>query len=93
MSRGRFVPRAKKRVRADARAIHERKLLEEYARSDPKIHVPDDTALVDTTVELDDDLTRSVVINELELVDVTYRAPRIYRQCPRISRLIVAARV
>lgn len=49
-------------------------------RSDPKTHAPDDAALVDTTVELDNDLTRSVVINELELVDVAYRAQKIYRQ-------------
>lgn len=38
--------------------------------SDPKRHVPDDPALVDTTVELNDDFTRSVIINELEFVDV-----------------------
>ena len=32
--------------------------------------MPDDAALVDTTVELNNDLTRSVVIDELEFVDV-----------------------
>jgi hypothetical protein len=38
--------------------------------SDPKRYAPDDPALVDTTVELNDDFTRSVIINELEFVDV-----------------------
>ena len=33
---------------------------------------PDDTALVDAPVELNHDLTRPVVIDEFELVDVTY---------------------
>ena len=45
-------------------------LVTSSARADPKIHVPDDAALVDTTVELNNDLTRSVVIDELEFVDV-----------------------
>ena len=33
----------------------------------------DDSGLVDTTVELNDDLARSVVVNLLELLDVAYR--------------------
>ena len=54
------------------RATSKKKITRARTRSDPKNNAPDDTALVDTTVELNNDLTRSVVINELEFVDVTY---------------------
>jgi hypothetical protein len=52
------------------RATSKKKITRARTRSDPKNNAPDDTALVDTTVEFDNDLTRSVVINELEFVDV-----------------------
>ena len=64
------------------------------ACADPKIHVPDDAALVDTTVELNNDLTRSVVIDELEFVDVacywtktspSVRAQPAFRSHPRVA--------
>jgi len=54
----------------------------------------DDTALVDTTVEFDNDLTRSVVINELEFVDVacywtktspSVRAQPAFQSHPRVA--------
>ena len=32
----------------------------------------DDTSLVDTSVQLDDNFARAVVVNDLELVDVTW---------------------
>jgi hypothetical protein len=51
--------------------MSKKKITRARIRSDPKNNAPDDTALVDTTVEFDNDLTRSVVINELEFVDVT----------------------
>jgi len=47
-----------------------KKFISRAQHSDPKGHVPDDPALVDPTVELDDNFTRSVIINVLELIDV-----------------------
>lgn len=47
-----------------------------YKKSDasdaggPLLYVPDDPALVDTPVQFNDNLTRPVVVNVFELVDV-----------------------